>query len=513
MVAVWAAGHRLESLFFSAVGEAELRYGAAIMPTGQRRETLVSDIERMLGEAFEDRVLPFDSGAARAYADIAARRRSTGRPVAPADCQIAAIRPLPPHGGRDAQCSGLRGHRHRGRRSLGGDMIVTRDAPRLVVPVRNRLRATRLRSLPWAGCSERHIQTFIDHANSPCNVAFGVTPAGGFEPTSAPTGNCASSGSRPERRSTPCAAGAMDTRVALDLTKRAAGTLAADIEPVLRQIADRPRLVAERRQQLEWWAERLGHLRRHAITPSDVRAALAELRQTHAASTCNHYRQALFSLYKTLDGRDAPNPLRGRRTVPEPRPAGARALVRRDPQHPGVHVGSRQRDGQGAPARRRVRGEGTVPRARIHGDAAQRTDALPSRAPGSEDPDARRVHRQGAGDADHTAEHARRRGARGSGVARPIRPLLDLGRPARVRPARPSGSGSTACDPTISGTASARRSTAPPATRGSSRTCWGHSDSRMTERYTLGHVPEAMRAGTAVFESQLGGPRNAADRG
>ena len=90
-VAVWAAGHRLENLFFSAVGEAELRYGAAILPTGQRRETLVSDVEKMLGEAFEKRVLPFDSGAAQAYAVIAARRRAIGRPVAPADCQIAAI--------------------------------------------------------------------------------------------------------------------------------------------------------------------------------------------------------------------------------------------------------------------------------------------------------------------------------------------------------------------------------------------------------------------------------------
>ncbi|MCY3844709.1 MAG: hypothetical protein OXH69_14340 [Acidobacteria bacterium] len=65
---MWAAGHRLESLFFSAVGEAELRYGAAILRTVQRRETLVWDIERMLGEAFEDRVLPFDSGAARCRA-------------------------------------------------------------------------------------------------------------------------------------------------------------------------------------------------------------------------------------------------------------------------------------------------------------------------------------------------------------------------------------------------------------------------------------------------------------
>ncbi len=90
-VEAWAAGHTLEDLFFSAVGEAELRYGAAILPPGRRRETLVSDIERMLRDAFEGRVLPFDSEAARAYAEIAAMRRFAGRPVAPADCQIAAI--------------------------------------------------------------------------------------------------------------------------------------------------------------------------------------------------------------------------------------------------------------------------------------------------------------------------------------------------------------------------------------------------------------------------------------
>ena len=87
----WAAGHPLEDLFFSAVGEAELRYGAVILPSGRRRERLISDIERMLRDAFENRVLPFDSEAACAYADIAAMRRSAGRPVATADCQIAAI--------------------------------------------------------------------------------------------------------------------------------------------------------------------------------------------------------------------------------------------------------------------------------------------------------------------------------------------------------------------------------------------------------------------------------------
>ena len=102
----------------------------------------------------------------------------------------------------------------------------------------------------------------------------------------------------------------LDTQVSLGLTQRPAGTLAADIEPFLRQIADRPSFVAEHRQQLEWWAARLGHLRRHAITPADVGAALADLRRTHAASTCNHYRQALSSLYRALNGRDAPNPVR-----------------------------------------------------------------------------------------------------------------------------------------------------------------------------------------------------------
>ena len=90
-VVAWVSGHPPENLFFSAVGEAELRYGAAILPTGKRRETLVMDIERMLRDAFEDRVLPFDRNAARAYPDIAAMRRAVGLHVPTADCQIAAI--------------------------------------------------------------------------------------------------------------------------------------------------------------------------------------------------------------------------------------------------------------------------------------------------------------------------------------------------------------------------------------------------------------------------------------
>ena len=90
-VARWVSGHSVEDLFLSAVSEAELRYGAAILPLGRRRETLFFKIEAMLSDAFDDRVLPFDSDAARAYGCIAAARRAAGRPVASADCQIAAI--------------------------------------------------------------------------------------------------------------------------------------------------------------------------------------------------------------------------------------------------------------------------------------------------------------------------------------------------------------------------------------------------------------------------------------
>ena len=48
-------------------------------------------IEGMLGEDFTGRILPFDSAAAVAFAEIAANRRQAGRPIAQADAQIAAI--------------------------------------------------------------------------------------------------------------------------------------------------------------------------------------------------------------------------------------------------------------------------------------------------------------------------------------------------------------------------------------------------------------------------------------
>ena len=90
-VEAWVGDRPATDLYFSVIGEAELRYGVAIMPAGRRRAALASAIDAILLEDFAERILPFNSGAARAYAEIASGRRYAGRLVGEADCQIAAI--------------------------------------------------------------------------------------------------------------------------------------------------------------------------------------------------------------------------------------------------------------------------------------------------------------------------------------------------------------------------------------------------------------------------------------
>ena len=87
----WFAGQAADMLFLTAVSEAELRTGAAILPAGQRRDRLVGAIDAMIDQDFAGRILPFDSPAARCYAETAAARRAAGKPIMDADCQIAAI--------------------------------------------------------------------------------------------------------------------------------------------------------------------------------------------------------------------------------------------------------------------------------------------------------------------------------------------------------------------------------------------------------------------------------------
>lgn len=87
----WMSALPATSIFVSAIAEAELRYGLMLLPKGRRQRQLFAQVEEMLAEEFADRILPFDSSAASAYARIAAARRLSGRPISQADAQIAAI--------------------------------------------------------------------------------------------------------------------------------------------------------------------------------------------------------------------------------------------------------------------------------------------------------------------------------------------------------------------------------------------------------------------------------------
>ena len=87
----WLAAQQPSGLFTTAISEAELFYGLALLPAGKRRASLEEAVRRMLEEDFAQRVLPFDRAAASAFAVIASGRRKKGRPISEFNAQIAAV--------------------------------------------------------------------------------------------------------------------------------------------------------------------------------------------------------------------------------------------------------------------------------------------------------------------------------------------------------------------------------------------------------------------------------------
>jgi predicted nucleic acid-binding protein len=79
------------ALFTSAVTQAEILYGIALLPAGKRRDSLLDAARVTLNDHFRGRVLPFDGSAAETFASIAAGRLGSGRPISQADAMIAAI--------------------------------------------------------------------------------------------------------------------------------------------------------------------------------------------------------------------------------------------------------------------------------------------------------------------------------------------------------------------------------------------------------------------------------------
>jgi predicted nucleic acid-binding protein len=90
-VLAWFAAQPPESLFVSAITQAEMMLGARLLPAGKRRKALESALLAVYDEDFAGRILPFDAASVPAYVEIVSARRSLGRPISQFDAQIAAI--------------------------------------------------------------------------------------------------------------------------------------------------------------------------------------------------------------------------------------------------------------------------------------------------------------------------------------------------------------------------------------------------------------------------------------
>ena len=86
----WLDAQVAETLFLSSVTIAELMFGVGSLPDGRRKNNLAAMLDDVL-DLFGERVLPFDTDAARCYADLAVKARAVGKGFPTPDGYIAAI--------------------------------------------------------------------------------------------------------------------------------------------------------------------------------------------------------------------------------------------------------------------------------------------------------------------------------------------------------------------------------------------------------------------------------------
>jgi predicted nucleic acid-binding protein len=89
-IQAWLNAQVAETLFLSSVTVAELAFGIGALPQGRRKDKLTAALDGVM-ELFGPRILPFDTGAARHYAELAVRARAAGKGFPTPDGYIAAI--------------------------------------------------------------------------------------------------------------------------------------------------------------------------------------------------------------------------------------------------------------------------------------------------------------------------------------------------------------------------------------------------------------------------------------
>jgi predicted nucleic acid-binding protein len=87
----WVAAQPPLLLYTTSITQAEMFYGMEILTKGKKKKALEAALGAIFEEDFRDRVLSFDAGCGRFFAEIAGARKTLGRPISQFDAQIAAI--------------------------------------------------------------------------------------------------------------------------------------------------------------------------------------------------------------------------------------------------------------------------------------------------------------------------------------------------------------------------------------------------------------------------------------
>ena len=89
-VRAWLNDQAAQTLYLSSVTLAGLLFGIRALPAGRRKNMLDRTMTELLA-LFEDRILPFDTDAARHYADLAGTAGKGGGGFPTPDGYIAAV--------------------------------------------------------------------------------------------------------------------------------------------------------------------------------------------------------------------------------------------------------------------------------------------------------------------------------------------------------------------------------------------------------------------------------------
>ena len=90
-VTAWLDRQVADTLHLTATSLSELLVGIELLAVGRRRKGLAVALDDLLNRLFGPRILAFDQKAAKAYARLVSRVRTTGHTISVGDGQIAAI--------------------------------------------------------------------------------------------------------------------------------------------------------------------------------------------------------------------------------------------------------------------------------------------------------------------------------------------------------------------------------------------------------------------------------------